>query len=101
MTLAAVTFRTLPDPEDWLRFGAGPGAAFGILAGLLPGAACIQHVVLRLVLWVGGILPLRFVRFLNFATRRRLLQRVGGRYRFIHALLRDHLSDQTDTRTPA
>jgi hypothetical protein len=101
MTLASITFRRLPDPEDWLRLGVGAGSTFGILAGLLPGAACIQHVVLRLVLWASGTLPLRCVRFFDFATRRRLLQRVGGRYRFIHVLIRDHLADALVDRTPA
>jgi hypothetical protein len=93
----AVAAGTLPSAADWLRLGAASGVGFGLLAGLLPGAACIQHFVLRFVLWASGALPLRWVSFLNFATQRRLLQRVGGRYRFIHVLLRDHLSD-TATR---
>ena len=88
---AAVVVQMLPSPSDWLRLGIGAGVSFGLLAGLLPGAACIQHVVLRTVLWANGALPLRFVAFLDFATQRRLLQRVGGRYRFIHVLLRDYL----------
>jgi hypothetical protein len=91
LSAAALTARTLPTAGDIMHLGVGAGARFGILAGLLPGAACIQHFVLRFVLWASGSLPLRCVRFLNFATRRRLLQRVGGRYRFIHLLLRDHL----------
>jgi hypothetical protein len=83
----------LPSTADWLRLGVGAGLGFGLLAGLLPGAACIQHFVLRFVLWASRSLPLRWVSFLNFATHRRLLQRVGGRYRFIHVLLRDHLGE--------
>jgi GTPase SAR1 family protein len=92
VSAAAVWARTLPTGGDLLRFGVGAGATMGILAGLLPGAACIQHFVLRFVLSASGTLPLRFVRFLQFATERRLLQRVGGRYRFIHVTLRDHLA---------
>jgi hypothetical protein len=101
LTLLAVTARTLPSPADWLRLGVGAGATFGILAGLLPGAACIQHVVLRLILWADGSLPLRLATFLNVATRRRLLQRVGGRYRFLHVLLRDYLDEAARQRIVA
>jgi hypothetical protein len=101
LSVAAFAVRTLPTPGDWLRLGVGAGLGFGVLAGFLPGAACIQHFVLRFVLWVSGTLPLRYVRFLNYGTRRRLLQRVGGRYRFIHVLLRDHLSEPMHARTLA
>jgi hypothetical protein len=92
LSVATAMMRTLPSAADFLNLGVGAGVTFGLLAGLLPGAACIQHFVLRFVLWASGVLPLRCARFLNFATRRRLLQRVGGRYRFIHVLLRDHLA---------
>jgi hypothetical protein len=88
----ALAMWTLPTAADWWRMAIAPGLAFGSLAGLLPGTAVIQHFVLRVVLWSSGAVPLRYARFLNFATRRRLLQRVGGRYRFIHVLLRDHLA---------
>jgi hypothetical protein len=91
LTVAAIAVQMLPSPSDWLRLGLGAGVSFGLLAGLLPGAACIQHFVLRTMLWASGTLPLRFNAFLDFATQRRLLQRVGGRYRFIHVLLRDYL----------
>jgi len=46
-----------------------------------------------IVLWAGGAAPWRFIRFLHFATERRVLQQVGGRYRFIHVSLRDHLAE--------
>ena len=95
LSAAASTARTLPTSGDWLRFGVGAGVNLGVLAGFLPGAACIQHFVLRIVLWGAGAFPLRFGRFLDFATERRVLQRVGGRYRFIHVLLRDHLADRS------
>jgi hypothetical protein len=101
LTVLAITTWMLPSPFDWLRAAGGAGVTFGILAGLLPGAACIQHLVLRFVFWADGRLPLRLATFLNLATSRRLLQRVGGRYRFIHDLLRDHLGATARARTPA
>ena len=89
---AAAAVRTLPDAADWVRLGLGSGLFFGLLAGLLPGAACIQHAILRFVLWWSGTAPIHYVKFLDFATKRMLLQRIGGRYRFLHVLLRDHFA---------
>jgi ParB-like chromosome segregation protein Spo0J len=60
------------------------------MSALVPGAACIQHFILRLVLWGQGFAPWHYARFLDYATERMFLQRIGGRYRFIHNLLRDH-----------
>ncbi len=56
------------------------------------GAACIQHFALRLALWRTGQIPWNYARFLNYATDRLLLQRIGGRYRFIHKRLQDHFA---------
>jgi hypothetical protein len=38
------------------------------------------------------VAPWRYARFLNYATERSLLQRIGGRDRFVHPLLQDHFS---------
>ncbi len=56
------------------------------------GMAAIQHFALRLILWSHGYIPWNYAAFLDYATDRRLLQRVGGGYRFLHALLRDHFA---------
>ncbi|PSB15792.1 NACHT domain-containing protein [Phormidesmis priestleyi ULC007] len=56
------------------------------------GQACIQHFSLRLVLFRSHAIPWNFARFLNYATERMFLQRVGGRYRFVHKLLQEHLA---------
>jgi hypothetical protein len=90
-TAVAVT-RTVPNVNDWLRLAVLPAFLFAVLGGLVPGAACIQHAVLRCVLTVSGLAPWRYVPFLDYATDRVFLQRIGGRYRFIHDLLRDHLA---------
>jgi hypothetical protein len=88
----AVFTRTVPDYADWLRLGVGSSLVVGVFGGLLPGAACIQHWVLRFTLWCSGVAPLRYQQFLDHATVRMILQRVGGRYQFIHVLLRDHFA---------
>jgi len=89
---AAVWLGLSPDALDWIHFGLGAALFIGLLGGLVPGAACIQHYTLRAVLWTSGSAPWRYAQFLNYATERMLLQRIGGRYRFIHELLRDHFA---------
>jgi uncharacterized membrane protein len=56
------------------------------------GQALIQHLSLRLVLAWNRYAPLRYDLLLNYCTERLLLQRVGGRYRFMHKLLQDHFA---------
>jgi predicted NACHT family NTPase len=70
---------------------------FGLLLGVFRwqatgGLFCIQHFSLRLVLYFNGYIPWNYSRFLDYCTERMLLQRVGGRYRFIHKLLQDHFA---------
>jgi NACHT domain len=61
-----------------------------LMRSLMP--AC-QHLALRLVLTFSQhSMPWNYARFLNYCTERTLLQRVGGRYRFIHKLLQDHFA---------
>ena len=68
------------------------GALFlGFLVG--GGVACIQHVCLRWVLWQQGIAPKNLAKFLNYCVERRLLQRVGGTYRFVHREMLDHFAN--------
>ena len=66
----------------------------GSMAGLIFGGfTCIQHFFLRLLLYSQGAIPWNYACFLNYATDRLLLQRVGGRYRFIHRLLQEHFAN--------
>ncbi|MFB2771623.1 hypothetical protein ACE1AT_20380 [Pelatocladus sp. BLCC-F211] len=52
----------------------------------------VQHFTLRLILCRNGYIPWNYARFLDYCTERLFLQRVGGRYRFIHKLLQDHFA---------
>ncbi|MGF1570241.1 MAG: NACHT domain-containing protein [Nodosilinea sp.] len=54
--------------------------------------ACAQHFSLRLVLYHINDIPWNYARFLNHCTERLLLQRVGGRYRFIHRLVQERFA---------
>ncbi len=61
-------------------------------AGAFTGIPCVQHFILRLILYCNGYIPWNYARFLDYCTERLFLQRVGGRYRFIHKLLQDHFA---------
>ena len=74
----------------WLRknsftFSLGMGIFIGLLIGGIP---CIQHFSLRLVLWKNGLIPWNYSKFLKYTAQRKLIQQVGGRYRFRHDSLR-------------
>jgi hypothetical protein len=93
---SALITGVVPSAPDWIRLGLGSAVFLGLLGGLVPGAACLQHFALRVVLWQSGSAPWHYARFLDYATDRMLLQRVGGRYRFLHALLREHFTHRSD-----
>jgi len=72
-----------------LAFLVGLGTiAFGIYGGV----DVIYHYALRVILWYRGHIPFIYFRFLNYATERIFLQRVGGGYIFIHRLLLEHFA---------
>ncbi|MCI5224136.1 MAG: hypothetical protein D3924_16070 [Candidatus Electrothrix sp. AR4] len=52
----------------------------------------LKYYLLRLRLWQENQLPLRLVRWLEFLHHRKILQRVGGSYHFIHKQLLEYLA---------
>ena len=54
--------------------------------------AVLQHYLLRLCLRWEGQLPLRFVSWLEAMQQRKVLQRVGGSYHFLHKQLQEYLA---------
>lgn len=81
-----------------LVLGAAGGLSFGLAFGRVGGrtgfAAFLQHFTLRVFLWRYKLLPWNLVAFLDEATKRLLLHKVGGSYIFVHRLLRDVLATQ-------
>jgi hypothetical protein len=66
---------------------------FGLAGGLVFGGhACLQHLVVRVLLAARGVAPLHYIRFLDDMTERLLLRRVGGGCIFIHRLLLEHFA---------
>jgi hypothetical protein len=75
------------------HFGFGSWLVLGTILGLSRvGTTCIQHFTLRCILYRSNYIPWNYARFLDYCTERLLLQRVGGRYRFIHRLLQEHFA---------
>jgi hypothetical protein len=69
------------------------GLIGGLLAGLLLGGLdCLQHAILRFMLWQTGALPLKLTDFLDSAADSALLHRVGGGYIFFHRLLLEYFA---------
>jgi len=73
--------------------GGCTSLAFGVSVGaFLGGLAVLQHCVLRFLLAVSGDIPWNLVCFLDYATERIFLRKVGGGYIFIHRLLQDYFA---------
>jgi DNA polymerase III delta prime subunit len=71
------------------------GLIVGLSSGLISrsGRACIRHFALRFILCRDRSIPWNYARFLNYCTERLFLQRVGGRYRFVHKLLQERFAE--------
>ncbi len=68
------------------------GAIGGLIGVLMPSIARFRHFTELIILCWNGYIPWKYARFLNYATSRLLLQKVGKRYQFIHYLLRQHFA---------
>jgi serine/threonine protein kinase/DNA polymerase III delta prime subunit len=78
----------------WFSFFWGMyGLWFGVAAG--GGEASIKHLILRIILCYKGYIPWNYARFLNYATERIFLQKVGGGYIFVHRLLLEHFAQKS------
>ncbi|MEM9276243.1 MAG: hypothetical protein AAGA80_25300 [Cyanobacteria bacterium P01_F01_bin.143] len=85
--------RSIFSPVAGAIFGSILGLILGSIFGLLFGlGATIQHFSLRLILYLNGNIPWNYAKFLEHAVKHRFIQRVGGRYRFMHDLLRKHFA---------
>ena len=68
--------------------------SWALILGLLfgGGISCIQHFSLRLILLIEGFIPWNYAHFLNFASDRLLIKKVGGGYVFFHRMLLEHFA---------
>jgi eukaryotic-like serine/threonine-protein kinase len=81
-------------PSFGLSFGLIGGPLIGFLVGLnRGGSAVIKHYALRLILWLNGYTPFKFIKFLDQCAKLILLKKVGGGYIFIHRMMLDYFAD--------
>ena len=84
--------------------GGWPGLLFcaavcSLVMAMIAGAhACLQHLMLRALLWRHGCTPRDFVSFLEFAVERIFLRRVGGGYAFVHRELQEYFARLHEVR---
>lgn len=64
------------------------GIAFFYFGGLV----CVEHFVLRVILYLKGYLPWNLAHFLDYAVDRVFLRKVGGGYIFIHRTLLEYFA---------
>ncbi|MEM9276024.1 MAG: hypothetical protein AAGA80_24140 [Cyanobacteria bacterium P01_F01_bin.143] len=78
-----------------LIFGLFFGLIFGLFSGLINGGAtCIQHFNLRRILYLKGRIPWNYAHFLDYASERLLMKKVGGGYVFYHRMLMEHFAQR-------
>ena len=74
------------------------GLAFGFLgwlcAGEGSGIVLIQHFTLRLMLYCQKYIPWNYAQFLDYASERLLMKKVGGGYIFYHRMLMEHFAQR-------
>ncbi|KST65186.1 NACHT domain-containing protein [Mastigocoleus testarum] len=58
----------------------------------LTGITVVQHISLRIILWTNRSIPWNYAYFLTYASDRKLINKVGGRFTFIHTLLQKHFA---------
>jgi hypothetical protein len=80
-----------------LTISPGLGLGIGVIATLWYGGLnVIQHYTLRLILWYNGHTPRLYGHFLDYATDRVFLQKVGGGYIFVHRMLMEHFANMNE-----
>ncbi|MEM8721578.1 MAG: NACHT domain-containing protein [Cyanobacteria bacterium P01_G01_bin.39] len=90
--LKVILHKTLNNPE-LISCSIISSLFFSISAAtLICGKPVIQHFSLRLILWINGFIPWNYAHFLDYATHRTFLQKVGGGYIFIHRMLLEHFA---------
>jgi hypothetical protein len=55
--------------------------------------------VLRLILWLKGYTPFKFIKFLDHCAKLILLRKVGGGYIFVHRMLLEYFAGLTPQGT--
>jgi hypothetical protein len=91
--LAAIVIGVIVGLTMGLIAGVDMGLVTGVVIGMyFGGFACIQHLILRFMLWHSGAMPRDYARFLDYCAERIFLRKVGGGYIFIHRMLMEYFA---------
>jgi eukaryotic-like serine/threonine-protein kinase len=94
----ALVLRGSAELVVWLGFMLLVGLPFCLSTGLkYGGRACLQHLILRLLLVHNDSASWHYVEFLDYAAERLFLRKVGGGYSFLHRLLQDYFATRYTT----
>jgi hypothetical protein len=101
--LIFVIFGLIGGVINGLIHGLFGGLSFGLSFGLLGmvgglilgGNAAIRHFVLRFMLYRRRYAPWNYTHFLDYATDRLFMQKVGGGYIFVHRMLLEHFAEMS------
>ena len=90
-------FLPLGESITWvgaLKYGVTNGLIGMFFFGLVcsSGRACMQHLVVRTMLEKNDCIPKNYARFLDFASERLLVNKVGGGYVFFHRMLQENFA---------
>lgn len=94
---SAFAFGVIGELSNWFALSTGFAIFFGLLFALHfltihGGIACLEHYLLRWYFQRAGYMPWNSIDFLDYASERVLLRKVGGGYMFAHRLLLDHFA---------
>lgn len=94
-------FGNLVMASFWLLGGFADGLILGTIAAgvafyLYGGRTVIQHFLLRCFLYQNGQIAWDYSKFLDNATERIFLRKVGGGYIFTHRLLLEHFANMDE-----
>ena len=97
--LSALTRTFALDLGQWPVVLLSTTLLVGLVCFLLKGGGFfLSHWFIRLMLRFYGYAPLRYVRFLDFATSRLFLKRAGGGYLFAHRVLMEYFMSDDGAR---
>ncbi len=100
--LSSFYLKKLLDFKIFLSIALPNSLLLASLTGFVLGGGLVaaRHFILRLILIYADSIPNNYDCFVNYMTERLLLQRVGGRYRFVHDLLRQTLAQRRINKYP-
>jgi NACHT domain len=91
-----VIFGLIYSMINGIHYGLLNGIFFGMIGVIVCGGLdCFRHFALRLMVYRKKYAPWNYAHFLDYATERLFLQKVGGGYIFVHRMLLEHFAEMS------